>query len=117
MLNRAIDGPVILVEGINDAAVVIAESVKPYSVLKRPEVTVMALAFAAGAELREHSAPAVVLLQLRYGHVTVVADDREVDLRPDGLICLEARLAHSVMAHEESLLQLTVLSKEHPPVQ
>jgi quercetin dioxygenase-like cupin family protein len=115
MLERALDGPVTLVEGI-DAAAVIADGVKPYSVLKRPDVTVMALAFAAGAELREHSAPAVVLLQLRYGHVTVVFDDQEVELRPDGLVYIEPRLAHSVTAHEDSLLQVTVLAKEHPPV-
>jgi hypothetical protein len=67
VLERKLDGDIILVEGINEAAAIVPDSMKSYAVLKRPEVTVMALVFAAGAELREHSAPAVVLLQLRYG--------------------------------------------------
>jgi len=117
VLERAMDGPVTLIEGITEAAPVVGSRVKPYSVLKRPDVTVMALAFAAGAELREHSAPAVVLLQLRYGHVTVRVDGRDVELRPDGLMYLESRLSHSVTAIEESLLQVTVLAKEHPEVE
>jgi quercetin dioxygenase-like cupin family protein len=113
MIDRTQDGPLTLIEHIDDGMTVSPGTFKPYSLLKRPAVTVIVFAFDAGATLREHTAPVPVLLQVRSGRLNVTANGQTVELGPDGLIYLEAELPHSVTAIEQSRLQLTVLGTGH----
>lgn len=78
-------------------------------VLKVPEVDVVAFAFAAGQELREHQARHPVLIQALAGHLRLTHGSDEVELRPGDLLHLAAMLPHSVIAVEDSTLTVTML--------
>lgn len=78
-------------------------------VLQGAGARVVLFAFDTGQELTEHTAAVPVLLQVLSGGLTVTADGRSVELRPGGLAHLAGRLPHSVVAHEPTLLQLTML--------
>ncbi len=98
-----------LVDDVTALVAVQAESTVSRVVLQAPGARVVLFAFDAGQELTEHTAAAPVLLQVLSGRLTVTADGRAVDLGPGGLVHLAARLPHSVLAHQPTLLQLTLL--------
>jgi quercetin dioxygenase-like cupin family protein len=66
-------------------------------------------AFSAGQELAEHRAPAPILLQAIEGELRVAAEDREVVLRPGGVLHLDAGVPHSVVADAAAKLLLCIL--------
>ena len=84
---------------------------KPHAqnVMKAPDAHVVAFAFGAGQELHEHTAHHPVLIQALAGHLTLSHDGGEVDLRPGDLLHLPAMVSHSVVAHEDSTLTVTLL--------
>ncbi|MDR1265346.1 MAG: cupin domain-containing protein [Propionibacteriaceae bacterium] len=79
------------------------------TVLTGDGARVVLFAFDAGQVLTEHAAAMPVLLQVLQGRLRVVADGRDVELRPAGLVYLDARLPHSVAAVTPTLLALTML--------
>jgi quercetin dioxygenase-like cupin family protein len=79
------------------------------NVMKAPGAHVVAFAFAAGHELHEHTAHHPVLVQALAGHLTLSHEGGEVELRPGDLVHLPAMLPHSVVAHEDSTLTVTLL--------
>jgi quercetin dioxygenase-like cupin family protein len=80
------------------------------TVLNSPQVRVIVLAFPAGHVLKQHAAPFTLLMQALDGHLLVTSAGRELDLRPGGLIRMDAALPHSVEAYEDSRLMLTLIS-------
>jgi quercetin dioxygenase-like cupin family protein len=79
------------------------------TVLQAEGARVVLISFDAGQVLTEHTAAVPALLQVLDGHLRITADGRTVDVRPGGLVHLEARLPHAVEAVEPSRLQLTML--------
>lgn len=71
-------------------------------------VSVVLMAMEAGDTLAEHSAPGVVTFQLLRGHVTLVVDGQDVDLREDRLVLLQPGVKHDARAEEQSVVLLTV---------
>lgn len=114
MIEHAQDGALTFVEDILTAAPVVAGRVKPSSVLKIGETSVIVFAFDTGTELREHHAPVAVLLQVLDGQVKVTAAGQTIDMRMGGLLHIAADVPHSVVATEPSRLQLTILGTGHP---
>ena len=78
-------------------------------VLSAPGVRVVVLTFEAGYVLREHTTPAMLLLQVLDGRVRITAADQVTELAPGGLLRLDAALPHTVEALEESRLMLTMV--------
>jgi len=72
-------------------------------------VRAVVFAFSAGQELAEHRAPAPILLQALEGQLRVAAEDREVLLRPGGILHLGAGVPHSVAADDPAKLLLCIL--------
>lgn len=72
---------------------------------------VLVFAFDAGAELTEHSAPGPILVQGLTGHLEFSTDEETVELRPGGMLHLDARVPHAVRALEPSKMLLTMLPK------
>jgi quercetin dioxygenase-like cupin family protein len=70
---------------------------------------VIVLAFEAGHVLKEHRAPRPLLLQAIDGHLRLTATGETHDLRPGGLLFLDASVVHAVEAVEPSRLALTLL--------
>ena len=79
------------------------------TVLRAAGVRVVMFSFDVGQELTEHTAAMPVLLQVLEGRLAITANGRTEELLPGGLIHLDARLPHAVLAHEPSLLVLTML--------
>lgn len=79
------------------------------TVLRAPGVRVVLFGFDTGQELTEHTAAMPVLLQVLSGRLSITADGRTEELVPGGLMRLETRLPHAVLAHEPSRLVLTML--------
>lgn len=88
--------------------------VKPVAVLKATGANVVVFAFAAGAELREHTALYPVLLQALEGALDVRMAGQEFRLTPGDLLHIEPNVAHSVTAENDARLQLTVLMIDSP---
>jgi quercetin dioxygenase-like cupin family protein len=79
------------------------------TVLRAEGARVVLFAFDTGQELSEHTAAVPALLQVLTGRLAVTASGRTVDLAPGDLIHLPTRLPHAVVAHEPTVLQLTLL--------
>jgi quercetin dioxygenase-like cupin family protein len=90
-------------------AAVQPDSTVSTTVLRAQGARVVLFTFDAGQELSEHTAAVPVLIQLLSGRVTVTASGRTVELGPNDLVHLTARLPHAVVALEPSHLQLTLL--------
>ena len=88
--------------------------VHPVSVLKATGANVVIFGFTEGAELREHSARQPVLLQGLSGRLRVSIAGEERILQSGDLLHIEATLPHSVVALEDSHLQLTILMIDSP---
>jgi len=89
--------------------VVQKESTVSTTALKAEGVRVVLFAFDTGQELTEHTAAMPVLLQALSGRLAITASGYTHDLVPGDLIHLPTRLPHAVLAHEPSILQLTML--------
>lgn len=98
-----------VVTDLTTRAAIQSESTVSTTVLRAEGVRVVLFAFDAGQELSEHTAAVPALLQVLSGRLAVTASGRTVDLTPGDLIHLPTRLPHAVVAHEPTLLQLTLL--------
>jgi quercetin dioxygenase-like cupin family protein len=80
------------------------------TLLKRAELTVVAMALRAGATLREHSAPGPVLVVPLVGHVTFTADAASTDaeVTADYALAMGAGLRHAVTATEDAAFLLVI---------
>lgn len=83
--------------------------VSPMRVLDAPGARVMHLAIAAGAELREHKAPAPILIQAIVGEVRVTTADEDVTLAPGGTVHIAANVPHAVSAEHDAHMLLVLL--------
>ena len=88
--------------------------VKPVAVLKATGANVVMFAFAAGSELREHTAQFPVLLQAIEGTLDVGIAGESFQLTPGDLLHIEPHVAHNVVAEDNARLQLTVLMIDSP---
>jgi quercetin dioxygenase-like cupin family protein len=70
---------------------------------------VVLFGFDTSEELSEHTAAVPVLLQVLSGRLEITAAGRTGTLTPGGLIHLNARTPHSVVALEPTVLMLTLL--------
>lgn len=86
------------------------------TVLRADGARVVLFAFDAGQVLTEHTAAMPVLLQVLDGRLRVSGGDRTVELVPGGLVHLDTRLPHSVVAEEPSRMVLTMLDRRARPV-
>lgn len=70
---------------------------------------VVLFGFDTGEELSEHTAAVPVLLQVLSGQLEITATGRTILLDPGGLIHMNARTPHSVVALQPTVLMLTLL--------
>ena len=77
--------------------------------LKTDDTTVVAFAFGAGQELREHTAAHAILLTCARGTITFTAQGESRRLAAGQVIRLDARVPHAVTADEDALMLLTML--------
>ncbi len=88
---------------VNEAATV------SRTVLKAEGARLVLFSFDTGEELSEHTAAMPVLIQVLDGRLSIEAGGQTVELRPNGVIHLPARMPHSVLAAEPTRMLLTML--------
>lgn len=66
------------------------------------------LALRAGAELKTHTAPGVISVQVLEGRLTFTAGAQVAELAPGQLLTLHAGIPHSVVAVTEAVFLLTL---------
>lgn len=86
------------------------------TVLEADGARIVLFAFDAGQVLTEHTAAMPVLLTVLDGHLRVTGDGTAVDLTPGGVIHLDTRVPHTVLAVEPSRLVLTMLDNRARPL-
>lgn len=84
------------------------------TIVRAPDLRVVLIAIRAGAHIAEHVAQSTVAIQVVSGRVRVRLprlarqhEDRFEELAPGRLLAMEAALAHSVEALEDSALLVT----------
>lgn len=101
------------VDDLTQRIAVTRDSTVSTTVMRAEGVRLVLFAFDAGEELSEHTAAMPVLLQTISGRLTVTASGHSQELVPGGVIQLDSREPHSVVAGEPSVMLLTMLDSRH----
>ncbi len=78
-------------------------------VFKNDRLRVVVFAFDRDQELTEHTAALPAVVQVLSGHLRLTMGEETVEVRPGDWAYMEARLPHSVVALEPSVMLLTML--------
>jgi quercetin dioxygenase-like cupin family protein len=71
--------------------------------------TVIRIGFAAGQILKDHRAPAPILVQTTSGDVSFSTADRTVPLVPGTAVHVDEGVMHNLVANTDSVVMLTIL--------
>ncbi|RFP65116.1 hypothetical protein D0N36_10570 [Hymenobacter lapidiphilus] len=75
---------------------------------KTDGLRIVLLALRAGAELKTHTAPGIISVQVLEGHITFTAGPQVAELASGQLLTLHAGIPHSVVAVTEAVFLLTL---------
>lgn len=106
-------------EALAAAAPIVAGEIKGYPLGKRPGITLMCLAFDAGAVLPDHIAQGPIILHTVSGEVKVDVEGSEVELGLGGVLHIDSRIEHALRAPVRSRVLLTLfdaISSDEPEV-
>lgn len=78
------------------------------TLFKTEGMRIVLIALHEGAEMKTHTAPGVISVQLLEGGITFKTDKRSADLEEGMMLSLHAGVAHSVFARKESMFLLTL---------
>ncbi|WP_407431301.1 cupin domain-containing protein [Arcticibacter sp.] len=78
------------------------------TVFKTDDLRIVMIALHAGAEMKPHTAPGVISVQVLKGKINFATDDHHEDLKPGQMITLHKRVPHHVKAYEDSSFLLTM---------
>ncbi len=101
------------VDDLTQRIAVTPDSTVSTTVIRAEGVRLVLFAFDEGEELSEHTAAMPVLLQTISGRLQVSASGDSQELTPGGVIHLDSREPHSVVAAEPSVMLLTMLDSRH----
>ena len=60
------------------------------------------------SEMREHSAPFDISVQVLKGQIWFKVDDKNITLNPLDMICVNAKVLHSLGANQNSVVRLSL---------
>lgn len=78
------------------------------TVFKTDDLRIVLIALHAGAEMKTHTAPGVISVQVLKGKINFATDQHHEDLEPGQMITLHKRIPHRVKAYEDSSFLLTM---------
>ena len=78
-------------------------------VFKNDQIRVVVFAFDQDQELTEHTAALPAIVQVLSGHLRLTMGSETVDVKPGDWAYMSAKLPHSVVAIEPSVMLLTML--------
>ena len=85
-----------------------AESIVSRTLIAEPMLRVVLFGFAAGQELTEHKTPMAASIQVLSGEADLTLGEEVIKVSPGALIYMEPNLPHSVRAHTDMQMVLTM---------
>ncbi|MGV3704553.1 MAG: cupin domain-containing protein [Arcticibacter sp.] len=82
------------------------------TVFKTDEMRIVLIALHAGAEMKPHTAPGVISVQVLKGRIHFATEEHHEDLEPGQMITLHKRISHHVKAYEDSSFLLTMATSD-----
>jgi quercetin dioxygenase-like cupin family protein len=92
---------------IRDLESDLEKTVNALPLYKSLELNIMLIALKAQAELKRHTAPGTISVQVIKGSISFRTDDNSNDLTIGQLLTLEGNVPHSVYAYESSVILVT----------
>ena len=107
--QQKLDSPLVidLNNEINEMPSAQDKTVVAKPLYKSENMQVLLISLRANAELKRHTAPGSITVQVLKGAVTFNTDNSENKLLPGKLLTLEKEIAHSVVATEDSCIMVT----------
>ena len=78
------------------------------TLLQADGMRVVLIALHEGAEMKTHTAPGIISVQVLEGHLGFEAEGQTTELKPGQLLTLQTGLPHRVVARQESVFLLTM---------
>jgi quercetin dioxygenase-like cupin family protein len=78
------------------------------TLFKTNGMRVVLIALHKGAEMKTHTAPGIITVQVLEGEINFHTDNQSAELREGQMVALHAGISHSVFAQEESVFLLTM---------
>ena len=78
------------------------------TLFKTDAMRIVLIALHKGAELKTHTAPGVISVQVLEGKISFITARQSAELSEGQLLALHAGIPHSVFAQEESMFLLTI---------
>lgn len=78
------------------------------TLLQADGMCLVLIALHEGAEMKTHTAPGIISVQVLEGHLGFQAEEQTTELKPGQLLTLLTGLPHSVVARQESVFLLTI---------
>ena len=78
------------------------------TLLQADGMRLVLIALHEGAEMKTHTAPGIISVQVLEGHLGFQAEGQTAELKPGKLLALQSNLPHNVVARQESVFLLTI---------
>ncbi len=78
------------------------------TIYKSEDLRIVVIGMHKNAELKPHTANGNISVQVLEGDIDFCTEERNVNLKKNQMIALQAKIPHSVLAKEESFFLLTV---------
>ncbi|MHC3994370.1 cupin domain-containing protein [Thiomicrolovo sp. ZZH C-3] len=89
---------------------------KPFvaeKILESPFSKEIRICMAKGNIMRKHSAPGPITIMVLEGCVTVASGSDTADLLSGQIVCFDAHVPHSLEAHTDSVIRLTLSKNDN----
>lgn len=112
--NRELDAPTIVLEldslmqQIKEDATFKNNDKHSITIVKTEGMRIVMIALKPGAELKTHTAPGAISVQVLEGKIQFNTENASIELYKGQLLTLQLGLAHSVTASLESIFLLTI---------
>ena len=112
--DRALDAPILIMD-LNAFKTQIKQEQSwktsdrtAITIFKTDVMRVVLIAMHKGAEMKQHTAPGVITVQVLEGHISFHTSMQTAELNTGQMIALHAGIPHSVFANQESIFLLTM---------
>ncbi|MEE2034612.1 cupin domain-containing protein [Rhodococcus chondri] len=107
--EEASDGKMTVIEGLADLNAQDGDTPRLEKLATGAGATVIRMGFAAGQVMKDHRAPAPILVQATSGDVSFSTADRTVSLVPGTAVHVDTGIVHKLVANTDSVVMLTIL--------
>ena len=114
--NRLLDAPLVVMDlvtlrkQIKQEMAWLTSDRNAITLLKTKDMRVVLMALHDGAEMKTHTAPGILCVQVLEGRLTFWTEQQAAELAKGEMLTLHAGIPHRVTAHQESTFLLTIVT-------